>query len=1049
MRKVIFLLPLLLLAVCSFAQQKNITGTVTGKLENAPLAGVTVSSKGKAVQTDAEGKFTFAASVGDDLTFTYVGYKSLTVRIKSPGNLSVQLEDAGSKELEQIVVVGYSTQRKKDLTGAVAVVDLAAVKNNSSGNTMQALQGRVAGLYIEKDGSPNGSNNRILIRGANTLGNNDPLYIIDGIATTRPEVFQNMDPATIASVQVLKDASAESIYGARASNGVIIITTKNGGNTNGKVNFQFNTSISAQSEKSERFKLVNSTDRGKLLWQASVNDKQNPTDGYGEIYKFDWNNDYNNPVLNSVTLQPFVGGDPNTPAGNTDWQDVMYKTGLVTNNSLTVSAGTKNSSVEMNFGYLKNTGMLRYTGYKRISGSINAITRSFNDKVTFGLNLRVANSDETLTARDLGGATTTGLAVTLAPTIPVFQKDGVTYAGELGAGYSDRNNPLHMQYLARWNNANRLSALGNVFVEIQPIKNLFFKSNIGADNATYSSKVISPTFVEGALARTTNSLSFDQNHFLGITWSNTLRYNWDLNQNNHFKFLAGTEYLKRHTDVNFTKKEGYALQTEEYFTLDAATGNTTATGGSRGHQLFSQFARVDYNFSDKYLAAVTVRRDGSSRFGANNQYGVFPAASIGWKIDKEAFMQNNNLFSELKLRVGVGRVGNQEALGDETKSTLFATRYGTTLAQLTGGFFEQYYNVGTAYSLSGANTGTLPSGFVQSQAGNPDLKWESTEEINAGLDFSILKNKIYGSFDYFSRNTTGILISPPVAAVLGEGQNKTVNGASKSNKGWEFSIGYMGERRGDFKYDVKLNFAHFRDKVTELPENVRPAYPGIVGNTIIGHSQFDIFGYRTNGLFQSSDEITKAPTQPGVDPATGSGRIRYVDINKDNKIDALDQDWIGTTLPALEYGLRVDLTYKKFDLAIFGSGVAGKEGYDIYTSLNSLMRSRDNVGPGLFNGWTKTNTNTSVPSLTLKDDNHEGATSDYFIVSTSYFKMRNMQLGYNVVPKSVFSRLRFYAMAENMFWFKSKSYQSPDPERIDLDPVPIPKTFTFGINASF
>jgi TonB-linked SusC/RagA family outer membrane protein len=1037
-------MPLLLLAVFMNAQQKTVTGTVTGKSTNTPLSGVTVQSKTNTVQTDNAGKFSIVVSEGDMLTFTYVGMKPISVKItKETKNLILQL-DEDAKVQGEVVVVGYTSQRKKDLTGAVAVVDLSAVKNNSSGNAMQALQGRVAGLYIEKDGSPNGSNSRILIRGANTLGDNNPLYIIDGIATTRPEVFQNMDPSTIASVQVLKDASAESIYGARASNGVIIVTTKNGGNTNGKVNFQLNTSISSQSEKSMRFKMLSSVDRGKALWQASVNDGQDPAAGYGEIYNFDWNNDYTNPVLKVVTVKPFVGGDPNTPAGNTDWQHVMYKRGLVSNNSLTASAGNKNSSVEINFGYLKNTGMLRYTGYKRLSGSINAITRSFNDKVIFGLNLRVANSDERLTARDLGGASTTFLAVTLAPTIPVYQKDGVTYAGELGAGYSDRNNPLHMQDLAKWNNANRLSALGNVFVEIQPIKNLFFKSNIGADNAMYSSKVISPTFVEGALARTTNSLSFDQNHFLGITWSNTLRYNWDMNSNNHFKFLAGTEYLTRHTDFNFTKKEGYTLQTEEYFTLDAATGNTTATGGSTGHKLFSQFARVDYNFSDKYLAAVTVRRDGSSRFGVNNQYGIFPAASVGWKIDKEAFMQNNTFFSELKLRAGIGRVGNQE-IGDATRNTLFATRYGTTQAQLTGGFFEQYYNVGTAYSLSGANTGTLPSGFVQSQAGNPDLKWESTEEINAGVDFSIFKDKIYGSFDYFSRKTTGILITPPVAAVLGEGQRKTVNGASKTNKGWEFSVGYQSQNSGDFKYDVKLNFAHFRDKITELPENVRPAYPGIPGNTILGHSQFDIFGYRTNGIFQSQAEVDKAPAQIGAAP----GRIRYVDINKDNKIDANDRDWIGTTLPSLEYGVRIDLTYKKFDLSLFGSGVAGRKGFDVYTLFNNLMKSRENVGPGVFNGWTPKNTNTSVPALTLKDNNNEGRTSDYFIVSTSYFKMRNIQLGYNVVTKSVFSRLRFYTMAENLFWFKSKSYQSPDPERIDLDPVPVPKTFTFGINASF
>lgn len=1044
MRKALFLLPLFLMAIISFAQQKKITGTVTGKTAKTQLAGVSVQGTKNTVLTDASGKFTIDASPGDKLTFSYVGLKTVTIQVSNTTqNVSVEMEE-GTAQGDEVIVVGYSSQRKKDLTGAVAIVDVGAVKNNSSGNTMQALQGRVAGLYIEKDGSPNGANSRILIRGANTLGNNDPLYIIDGIPTTRPEVFQNMDPTGIASVQVLKDASSESIYGSRASNGVIIVTTKNGGNTDGKVNFQFNTSLSAQSEKSLRFKMLNAVDRGRALWQASVNDGQDPTAGYGDIYKFDWNGSYTNPVLNSVTVQPFVGGDPNTPVGNTDWQSVMYKTGLVTNNSLTAAVGTKNSSLEINLDYLKNTGMLRFTGYERISGSISALTRSFNNKATFGLNLRVANSNELLTANDLGGTPTTALAVSLAPTIPVYQKDGVTYAGESGAGYSDRNNPLHMQDLAKWNNTNRLSSFGNVYVEIQPIKNLFFKSNIGADNANYLSKVIAPTFSEGALNRTTNSLQYDENHFLSITFSNTLRYNWDLNSNSHFKFLVGTEYIKTDLDYSSTRKEGFAIQTEDYFTLSAATGNTTVSGGSTGNRLFSQFARVDYNFSDKYLAAVTVRRDGSSRFGSDNQYGIFPAASVGWKLDKEGFMRNSKTFQELKVRVGVGRVGNQQ-IGDLARFALYDTRYGTTQNQLTPGFWEQYMNVGTAYSLSGANTGTLPSGFVQTQAANPGLKWETTDEVNAGLDFTVLHNKLYGSFDYFTRKTTGILITPPVASALGEGQSKAVNGASKSNKGWELVIAYKGDKIGDFKYTVQVNFAHFRDQITVLPENVRPAYAGNLVNTIIGHSQFDIFGYKTAGLFQSQAEVDKAPTQIGAGP----GRIRYVDTNGDGKIDDLDRTWIGSTLPQLEYGVRIDLSYKKFDLSIFGSGVGGREGFDAYSQFNYLMRSRENVGAGVFGGWTPTNTNTNVPALTLKDNNNETRTSDYFIVPTSYFKLRNMQLGYNIEMKKVFSRLRFFAMAENIATLKNKKYISPDPERIDITPVPIPKTYTIGINASF
>ena len=1043
MRKLTCLLSWLLMAVITNAQVKHVSGNVVSKADGKPLVGVSVQNGAAGTATDSTGAWSLQGKKGDKLFFSFTGMKTYSLTVGDAVSYSVQLEQ-DQRDLGEIVVVGYTSQRKKDLTGAVAVVDLAPVKNTSSGNTMQALQGRVAGLYIEKDGSPNGSNGRILIRGANTLGNNDPLYIIDGIPTTRPEVFQNMDPANIASVQVLKDASAESIYGSRASNGVIIVTTKNGGNTNGKIQFQLNHLNSVQSEKSMRFKMLSSLDRGKALWQASVNDRQDPTAGYGEIYGFDWNNDYDHPVLNGVTVKPFVGGDPNTPAGNTDWQSVMYKKGIVTNTSLTVSAGNKNSSLEMNFGYLRNTGMLRYTGYRRYGGSINAITRAFDNKVTFGLNLRIANSDETLTANDLGGAATTFLAVALAPTIPVYQKDGKTYAGELGAGYSDRNNPLHMQDLAKWNNANRLSTFGNIFVEIQPIKNLYFKSTVGADNANYLNKVISPTFVEGALSRTTNSLVYDQNHYLSLTFSNTLRYDWNLDANSNFKFLVGTEYIRTNLDYQTTRKEGFAIQTEDYFTLDAASGKTVVTGGSTGNRLLSQFGRLDYSFGDKYLAAVTVRRDGSSRFGSDNRYGIFPAASVGWRIDKEAFMRNSKFISELKLRAGVGRVGNQQ-IGDLARFPLYMARYGTSQNDLTPGFWEAYMNIGTAYSLSGVNTGNLPSGFVQTQAANPALKWETTDEVNTGLDFTIWQSRIYGSFDYFSRKTTGILITPPVASALGEGQSKAVNGASKTNKGWELSLGYQGEKIGDFKYDVRLNFAHFRDQITELPESVRPAYPGNIKSTILGHSQFDIFGYKTAGLFQSQDEVDKAPTQVGAGP----GRIRYVDVSGDGQINDLDRTWIGTTLPKVEYGLRIDMTYKKFDLSIFGSGVAGRRGYDFYTNYNNLMKSRENVGPGVFNGWTPTHTNTRTPALTLQDNNHEFQTSDYFIVNTSYFKMRNLQLGYSLVSKSIFTRLRFYAMGENLFWFKSSSYKSPDPERIDIGPVPIPKTWTLGINASF
>ena len=464
-----------LVCLAGVARSQNISGRITAAENGEGLPGVSILVKGtnQGTTTDNEGKYTLKLPNNNNTTLvvSFIGYLRQEIAVGGRSTINLALE-VDTKALEEVVVVGYTTQKKQDLTGSVAVVELNPVKNNSSGNVMQALQGRVPGMYIEKTGSPNGANSRILIRGANTLGNNDPLYVIDGIPTTRPEVFQNMNPATIESIQVLKDASAESIYGARASNGVVIVTTKNGGYTGDKVYFQFNSSVAAQSEKSQRFKMLSSADRGRALWQASVNDKQDPAGGYGDIYEFNWNKDFNNPVLNSVAVKPFVGGDPNTPVGATDWQDVMYKTGIVTQNDLTASFGSRKSSIEINLGQLKNTGMLRFTNYDRLSGSINAITRAFNDRAKFGVNLRIANSNETLQSTDIGGAPTPGLAVTLAPTIPVYQKDGVTYAGASGGGYSDRNNPLHMQDVAKWNNANRLSTFGNIFLVIWRIEKM-------------------------------------------------------------------------------------------------------------------------------------------------------------------------------------------------------------------------------------------------------------------------------------------------------------------------------------------------------------------------------------------------------------------------------------------------------------------------------------------------------------------------------------------------------------------------------------------------
>ena len=961
--------------------------------------------------------------------------KPLSVTVSKSGKVNIEMEEEDN-QLTQVVVTGYTTQRKVDLTGAVSVINLNEVKNIPSASPMQALQGRVPGLYIETTGIPNGSNRRVLIRGLNTLGDASPLYIIDGIPTKRPQVFASLNPNSIASIQILKDASASSIYGSRASNGVIIVTTKEG-QTKGaqeKINIQFNSSVSLQSEKRWREDVLNAEERGRVLWRAAVNDKTNPT-VHKAIYTYDWNGDYNNPVLNKVNIVPYVGGDSTEPVGNTDWQKETYRTAIINSHDLTVTAGTKKTSLLMNFGYYKNSGMIVYTNFDRYSVRINSSTSLINDKLRIGQNLELSRSSETLASNDLGGASVPNLAITLSPTIPVYTTQG-KYAGAIGAGYPDRNNPVHMQFINRWDKSNEAISFGNVYAQLEPVKNLFFKTNLGVDYSSIQVKNIDVSFKEGFLARTINSLAKENIQRLNLTWSNTLNYLFDW-KDSRFNLLAGTEGIQENLDRFGAYRESFAIQTPDYIYFNAGSGRSTNSGSGTSSRLFSIFGKLNYSYSDKYLASATLRRDGSSRFGSENKYGLFPAFSFGWRVNNEAFFSNITFVSNLKLRAGIGRVGNQE-IGDFASYALFEPRYGT----LQG----LYHNIGTAYDLNGADGGALPSGFVSVQAGNPNLKWESTDELNLGIDFGFFEEKLSGSFDYFTRNTSDILIQPPIASAVGEGRLRWLNGASKSNKGWEFLLNY-NNTIGSLSYTVSGNASHFNDRITKLPEEVRTAYPGSPEKTIIGRSQTSIFGYKTDGIFQSQAEVDAHAQQTGK----GVGRIRYQDLNKDGKINALDRDWLGTTLPKVEYGLRIDLGFKNIDFSVFGSGVHGKNGTDPMKTLNSFTQVGSNNGKGVLNAWTPENPGSKVPMLSLVNTNNETRASDFFTVNGSYFRLRNIQLGYSVsnfnIYKLPITNIRVYLIAQNLLVLKSDEYKAKDPERIgSLDNWPMPTTITLGIN---
>ena len=1067
MKKLQIVLPLLLLTVMCFAQQKRITGRVVNQSTKEPLQGVTVQGKNTNALTDSLGRFSILALPGETLNLSYVGMNALTAKV--PNNTTdldlVMIE--GNADLNQVIVTGYKTERKVDLTGAVAVVNLANVKNVPTSSPMLALQGQVPGLYIQTDGSPTGGNGgppAILIRGIGTLGNTSPLYIIDGVPTTRYEDFANLNTSAISSIQVLKDASAASIYGSRAANGVIIVTTKSGGQN--KVNIQLNTSLTRQSEKPWQENVLSSNDRGKALWRAAVNDSTDPNNVANQIYKFDWNGDYTNPVLNKVIIAPFVGAtdnnapnyDPFTgpyshsdslePVGNTNWQNALYRPATVTSNDLSISGGSGKSGFLMDLGYYNNNGLIQFTKYRRYNARINSHASTFNDRLRIGENLQVSNTNQVNSTTDVGGASTPGLALTLSPTIPLYKTDG-TYAGPRGAGYTDRNNPVDQQFLNRFNTRNQFLTIGNVYVDLELIKHLVYHTSIGFEYSDGFAKNAALTGDEGPV-RSPNSLSLQESKEFTFTYTNTLNYNLELGKH-RLNLLAGTEAIRDNYSTFGANTTNFALQDVSYLQLSSGAGAQTDNGTATGYRLLSQFGKLFYSYGDKYLASATVRRDGSSRFGANNRYGVFPAFTLGWRINNENFFQNVKSVSNLKLRGGIGTVGNQQALSNTGPYTVYQANYGTSSPA-----FPAWLNTGTAYDLYGVNTGTLPSGFVQTQQGNPNLKWESSTETNVGVDFGFLNESLTGSFDYFVKNTKNILISPPIAGVLGEGQSEVLNGASLKDWGWEAVLTYNHRTQGGFTYSITGNASHFVNKITSLPEDVRSGYPGDANHSIIGRSPQSIFGYKTDGLFQSTKDAESAPTQPGVlDGALkGAGRIRYVDENGDGKIDANDQTWLGTTLPKLEYGLRVDLNYKNFDFSAFGSGVAGKTGFDPTKFFNDFVDQRNNFGPGTLNAWTPQNTGSKIPALSILNHNDEARTSDFYFVNASYFKLRNVLLGYNL-PKTIANSikmegLRIYVSGQNLFALKSKQYTAKDPERANtFDLWPVPTSYTVGINANF
>lgn len=1022
-----------LCAVCTMAnaQQVNVSGVIKDATGET-IIGASVMVKGTktGTVTDFDGRFHVECTPGATLVISYIGYQ--TQEVKAADGMNVVLQEAAN-DLNEVVVTGYTTQRKADLTGAISVVSVDDIAKQNENNPIKALQGRVPGMNISADGSPSGTAT-VRIRGIGTLNNNDPLYIVDGVPTKAG--MHELNGNDIESIQVLKDAASASIYGSRAANGVIIITTKKG--KEGKIKVDFDGSI-AVSTYAHKMKVLNAKEYGQVMWQAYVNDGMDPnTNGLG--YRYDWGyNAQGTPVLNGISMKKYLDDAGTTPAADTDWFDETTRTGVIQQYNVSVSNGSDKGSSFFSLGYYKNLGIIKTSDFNRFSARMNTEYKLLKNKMlTVGEHFTLNRTSE---VQAPGGFLQNVLQFN--PSLPIYTEDG-NYAGPVG-GYPDRYNPVAVLERNKDNRYTYWRMFGDAYLNLNPFKDFNIRTTFGLDYSQKQQRFFTYPVTEGNVANNKNGVEAKQEHWTKWMWNAVATYNMELGKN-RIDLMAGME-LNRQDDIYFSGyKEGFSILNPDYMWPDAGTTNPQAYGGGSGYSLVSFFGKANYNYADKYMASFTIRRDGSSRFGKNNRYATFPSVSAGWRINQESFLKKASWIDDLKIRASWGQTGNQE-IDNLARYTLYVSNYGVNE---NGG---QSY--GTSYDIAGTNGGsTLASGFKRNQIGNDNIKWETTTQTDLGFDFAFFRNTLYGNFDWYFKKTKDILVNMPGIAVMGEGSSQWINAGEMENRGFEFNIGYRNQTHFGLKYDVTANISSYRNKITALPTTVAAngTFGGNGVKSVIGHPMGAQVGYVADGIFKSQEEIDNHATQEGA----GLGRIRWKDLTGDGKITEADQTWIYNPVPDFTYGFNIYLEYKNFDFTAFFQGVQGvdiisdlKKETDIWAGLNIGFL---NKGKRLLDAWSATNPDSNVPALSLSDNNNEKRVSSYWVENGSYLKLRTIQFGYNfpqtIASKLAMQRLRMYVSAQNLFTIKSSSFTGVDPENPNYG-YPIPLNITFGLNVTF
>lgn len=1008
-----FLSAILLLILAIVAQARNITvhGTVLSKNDSEPLIGASVvcEEPKAAAATDIDGNFEISVPEGATLKISYVGFISTELPAKE--HMTVYLEE-NSEILDEVVVVGYQTVRKADLTGAVAVMNMKEPLSENSGNIMNSMAGKLPGVNVVPDAAPGGTGS-IRVRGMSTANSsNDPLYIIDGVPTDN---INCINPSDIETMQVLKDAASASIYGSRAANGVVVITTKQGKGDRMSININY--AASAQTI-AKRYDMLDAQQWGVAYWAASRNSNIAPSHvlyGSGET-----------PVL-----QPFVGGNTNFPTTNTDWQDQVYRTAWTNNLTASISNNTEKGSVMLSLNYINQNGNINDTFYERYSARVNS-RYDFNKYITVGENLMVARWKN----RGVDVAGDRGIpftAMSQHPALPVRGLDG-EWTRPLALIASDLANPVQLISNARDNDLSSWRILGNAYLEVKPVDGLTLKSNIGIEHSQYFNVTLGRAVNPGDV----NSVSSVYGQGDTWTWTNTANYNKTFADKHHLTVLLGTEAIGYTFKDLSASREGYAFEDSDYMQIGSGTGTRNNGGGKTQWAVFSLFGKVDYNYADRYLASFTIRRDENSRFAKGHRAGVFPAFSVAWRPSQEEFFPRNEVLTDLKIRYSWGQNGN------------------ANIPSLYPAYSTYIFNTGNgAYDINGTNSSTT-SGITLASTGNPDLRWETTYQNNIGVDLQFFSGALNLSADYYIKKTKDMLTIPPALDVAGENAAIWLNTGDMKNTGWEVSLSYISPNYGDFSWNGSLNVSQYKNKLVNL--NSRQKFIGGDQRLIPGQPMGVYYGYVCDGIFQNAAEVANHATQPGAAP----GRLIYRDLDGNGVIDDNDRCIIGDPNPDLSLGLNLAFKYKAFTLDMFFSGDFG---FDIQNHMKRQLLSMNygnlatNRGADILNAWSPTNTGSDIPALSLTDDNNESRFSTYYVENGSYMKMKYLKLTYSL-PKNIISKmgatnLDVYGQAENVFTITG--YKGLDPEllpgeygaRIDNGAYPRPRTFTIGLNLQF